>query len=79
MVTPNLKILKDGKINAAQALKIIRRKPKIPLNDENARRVDQIGDIEFQNVSFKYKSREDVTLKGVSFTIEQGKTTAIVG
>lgn len=40
---------------------------------------DAIGDLTFHDVNFTYdKSRPDV-LRNVSFTIEQGQTTAIVG
>ena len=36
------------------------------------------GDIEFRNVTFSYDDEDDV-LKDVSFTIEKGKKTALVG
>ena len=38
------------------------------------------GNIEFRNVSFRYPSREDITvLHDISFSIEAGQTLAIVG
>lgn len=37
------------------------------------------GKIEFRDVSFTYEDTEIQALKGVSFTIEQGKTLAILG
>ena len=39
---------------------------------------DMVGDIMFENVSFRYGSRKDV-FKELSLKIEKGKTTAIVG
>lgn len=39
----------------------------------------QNGNIEFRNVSFTFPNRDNKTLDGISFKIEQGKTTAIVG
>ncbi len=36
------------------------------------------GDIEFNTVSFSYEPRRPI-LKGISFTVQAGKTTAIVG
>ncbi|MDR0891939.1 MAG: peptidase domain-containing ABC transporter [Mediterranea sp.] len=39
---------------------------------------EMIGDITFENVSFRYGSRKDV-FNGLNLTIEKGKTTAIVG
>ncbi|NLY67554.1 MAG: ABC transporter ATP-binding protein [Tissierellia bacterium] len=37
------------------------------------------GKIEFKNVSFKYNKHTDYVLKNINFTIEEGKTLAIVG
>ena len=37
-----------------------------------------VGDITFENVSFRYGSRKDV-FKELGLKIEKGKTTAIVG
>lgn len=36
-------------------------------------------DIEFRNVSFSYQNSEERVLKGVSFTLEKGSVTALVG
>jgi ATP-binding cassette subfamily B protein len=47
--------------------------PEKPLKSERAR-----GRIEFQNVWFAYKD-EDWILKDVSFTVEPGQSTALVG
>jgi ATP-binding cassette subfamily B protein len=41
------------------------------------RKID--GNIEFRNVWFRYNSTEDYVLKNVSFTLEAGKTMAVVG
>lgn len=38
------------------------------------------GHVEFKNITFKYPSRDDLTvLDNLSCTFEAGKTTAIVG
>jgi ATP-binding cassette subfamily B multidrug efflux pump len=37
------------------------------------------GRIEFRDVEFRYPGAEDAVLRGISFTAEPGKTTAIVG
>jgi len=37
------------------------------------------GDIEFKNVTFTYNDTEITALKDISFSIEQGKTLAIIG
>lgn len=52
----------------------------LQLDDERAEggtEVPETGDIEFKNVSFAYG--EEKVLDGVSFVIEKGKKTAIVG
>ncbi len=48
-------------------------------NDQKiALQPDMIGDISFENVSFRYGSRQEV-LKELNLKIEQGKTTAVIG
>ncbi len=39
---------------------------------------DMVGDITFENVSFRYGSRKEV-FKGLNLTIKKGQTTAIIG
>ena len=49
---------------------------------ENPVKADLDGDIVFDNVTFGYKNKDKKSsevLKGVSFTIEKGKTVALVG
>lgn len=46
---------------------------------ENPVSADLNGDITFDNVTFGYKSKEKEVLKGISFTIGNGKTVALVG
>ena len=43
-------------------------------------KVSHIGDVDFRNLEFTYPSRPDQTvLKNVSFTVQHGESTAIVG
>ncbi|NMA86842.1 MAG: ABC transporter ATP-binding protein [Tissierellia bacterium] len=51
---------------------IIDRENPIPLNSPR-------GKIEFRNVEFQYPGTKDSVLKDINFTIEEGKTLAIVG
>ncbi|MBN1367821.1 MAG: ABC transporter ATP-binding protein [Dehalococcoidales bacterium] len=37
------------------------------------------GEVEFQNVSFRYPGAEDYVLKNIAFTAKPGQTTAIIG
>lgn len=48
-----------------------------PDNPTPDRKID--GNIEFRNVWFRYNSTEDYVLKNVSFTLEAGKSMAVVG
>lgn len=41
-------------------------------------RKDMIGDIVFENVSFRYGSRKEV-FNGLNLKIDKGKTTAVIG
>ena len=50
------------------------RDPDVP-----ARLVAAHGRIEFRDVEFRYPGAEEPVLRGISFTAEPGKTTAIVG
>lgn len=45
--------------------------PYIPVNSK--------GKVEFRNVWFKYSDTDDYILKNVSFTLESGRTVAVVG
>ncbi len=48
-------------------------------NDESQLSIDLKGKIEFKNVSFKYPDTGIQALHNISFTIDAGKTLAIVG
>lgn len=45
--------------------------------DEN--RTEQIGTVEFKNVSFKYPDAEEYLLKNISFKANKGETIAFIG
>lgn len=59
----------------------IYQKPSIDsASEEGEKPNDLIGDIEFQNVTFNYPSRPEITvLKDVSYRIRSGSTIALVG
>jgi ATP-binding cassette subfamily B protein AbcA/BmrA len=48
-------------------------------NLESGRTPKELGSIQFSNVSFKYKHKDKQALSNVSFTIQHGKKTSIVG
>nr|AOQ25828.1 ABC transporter B family member 1 [Moneuplotes crassus] len=77
---PNFKSVTKGRQAAYAALQTIERVPNIIIDDEAAKRIDNIrGEIKFENVKFKYKTRKINALDGVTINFEQGKITALVG
>jgi len=81
LATPNFKALSEGQVAGKYAYDIIERKPAIELdNPKGKTATDLKGKIEFKNVSFSYPSRRDQKiLDNFSATIQEGKTTALVG
>lgn len=65
-------------IAAAERLnEILKMEPQIQ-DEENAHQLETFNDkIEFENVWFRYK--DEWVLRGLNFTVEKGKTVAIVG
>lgn len=60
--------------------KVIDTEPKIKVDDPDAEPVGPITqDIRFENVSFKYKTRNYQVLKNVDLTFKRGEMTALVG
>lgn len=46
---------------------------------EGAHTLGDLGDIVFENLSFKFEDAEDYLLQNINLTIEQGKMTALIG
>ena len=42
-------------------------------------KTDEVGTVEFKNVSFKYPEADDYVLKNVSFKVNKGETIAFIG
>lgn len=76
----NIRAFNRGLRSVGEIQAIINRKPNIPLDHPDYEPVNSIdSDIHFENVTFSYPGSGQVVLKNISFTIEHGKTTAIVG
>ena len=52
---------------------------EISISDGPIDKVDENPTIEFKNVAYKYPGSEDEIIKDISFKLEKGKTTAIIG
>lgn len=80
MAMPNFKAVTEGRVAANMAYSIIERTPAIPIDDNQGKKLDLKGEIEFKGVHFTYPSRKDQKiLDNFSCKFELGKTTALVG
>lgn len=70
-----------AKSAAASIFGILDRKSKIDPSDQSGMTLETVkGDIEFQHISFKYPTRQDVEIfRDLCLTIRSGKTVALVG
>lgn len=74
-----INVLQRGAASMDRINSILDEKPDIT-NISNPKELKEIrGKVQFKNVSFKYPGSEAYALKDISFTIEQGKSLAIVG
>jgi len=71
--------IKQGQIAAKNLFKILDYEPTIDPNSDSGVKQSVSGAISFDEVSFKYPTRELYSLSNVSFEIPAGSTFAIVG
>jgi ATP-binding cassette subfamily B protein len=71
-------LFQRGAASMARIDRIMHTQPLVMDADE-ATHIDIRGHIEFRNVSFRYPGTDRHVLEDVSFVIEEGTTTAIVG
>ena len=71
--------LKHGQTAAKNLFKILDYEPTIDSNSANGLKTALTGAISFEDVSFKYPTREIYSLSNVCFSIPAGSTFAIVG
>ncbi|KAL5700419.1 ABC-type xenobiotic transporter [Ranunculus cassubicifolius] len=66
---------------AASVFVILDRKPRIDSNDNSGMILEHVkGEIEFQHASFTYPTRPDIKiLRDLCFTVQPGKTIALIG
>jgi ABC-type multidrug transport system fused ATPase/permease subunit len=70
---------KKSNVAAAKILQILERQPVVKL-DVGKRLIERVtGKIQFIDVGFRYPTRNDWAVHGLSFSIEPGETVAIVG
>ncbi|XP_068091617.1 ATP-dependent translocase ABCB1 isoform X2 [Hyperolius riggenbachi] len=79
--SPNIEAFSNARGAAYAVFNIIDNVPKIDSFSQTGLRPGNIrGDIEFRDVKFRYPSRPEVqVLKGLTLTVPNGKTVALVG
>ncbi|KAK7331427.1 hypothetical protein VNO77_25652 [Canavalia gladiata] len=79
--SPSLNAFAAGQAAAYKMFETIKRKPKIDAYDTNGVVLEDIkGDIELNNVYFRYPARPDVQIfSGFSLHVPSGTTAALVG
>ena len=72
-------ILPRAAVSAKRLLEVLDTEPVIldGTKAESAKGVS--GEVEFQNVSFRYPDAEECVLKNISFTAKKGETVALIG
>ena len=70
-------IVQEAEASQNRINEFLKQKPEIVNNNENPSEIS--GKIEFKNVSFTYDDTNITALKDINFTVEQGKTLAILG
>lgn len=81
-VTQTLVIIDDfnkASVSAASVLRILEYEPEIDQREGAKMDKEVKGKVEFRDVAFKYKGREDYAVKGLSFVVNPGETVAFVG
>ena len=66
-------------VSAGRIQEVLRTVPAIGDPDVPATPAAGVGAVEFRDVEFRYPGAQDPVLRGISFRVEPGQTTAIVG
>ncbi|KAH9643704.1 hypothetical protein HF086_001814 [Spodoptera exigua] len=80
LTAPHMEAITTARASAASVYAVINRKPEIDIFSDEGERPELKGDIAFKDVHFRYPARKDVlVLNGLSLTIEENQTVALVG
>lgn len=74
-----INMLQRGAASMDRINQILDEKPEIFDKEDKIELDDPKGKISFENVNFKYPGANNYALKNINFTIEEGKSLAIVG
>ena len=68
-----------AQVSANRISEILDEEPIIQSPENGVKETDIRGEIEFNNVSFKYPDGEEYVLKNISFNAKKGQTVAFIG
>ncbi len=72
-------ILPRAEVSAKRINEVLDTEEKIKDGKISENKTEEIGTIEFKNVSFKYPDAEEYLLKNISFEVQKGETVAFLG
>ncbi|KAK9129443.1 hypothetical protein Sjap_009930 [Stephania japonica] len=77
---PNLAAMAKGQAAASNIISMIQMQADLPKKSDSGLVLPEVsGNIEFSEVSFAYPSRSNMVFESLSFSINAGKTCAVVG
>ncbi len=72
-------MLPRAQVSAARINEVLAKDISIKDGTVDKKMNDEVGTVEFRNVSFKYPDAEEYLLKNISFKAEKGETVAFIG
>ena len=72
-------ILPRANVSARRINEVLDEKFSIKDGLKSIKKTDEVGTVEFKNVSFKYPDAGEYLLKNISFKINKGETVAFIG
>lgn len=72
-------ILPRAQVSAKRINEVLDTEESIKDGNINTNTTNEIGTVEFKNVSFKYPDAEEYLLKNISFKVNKGETVAFIG
>lgn len=72
-------ILPRASVSARRILEVLDIEPSITDGTKADGLKEKAGEVEFQNVSFRYPDAEEYVLRNITFTAKKGETVALIG
>ena len=79
MLSMILIMLPRAAVSARRIVEVIETKPQIQYNEGEGLRNQGVGELQVEDVSFRYHETGDYVLRNISFTANQGETVAFIG